>query len=249
MYETPDARIEAFGKCLGVPELRVLQSVLALVPISGPYGCKMKLDDECGGPAAKEHLRTLAADDLELGGPSLVVRTTVYELAKECGYAASCFDGGARIKAIQRSLERLWSVTVIIRRKSGEVEGSRLLSRFQADGKGKLTVAINPLLAAGILGKRRFTRLDMNEIRALRSDPARLIHQRLCGFIDPGKSHKVAMDKLVGYVWPAQALNIKAIQKRKRAVRKALAELEALGWTVVEYAQEKFNVTRRVTPN
>jgi hypothetical protein len=110
-------------------------------------------------------------------------------------------------------------------------------------------VAINPRLAEGIMGKRRYSRLDMNEIRALRSDPARFIHQRLCGYIDPGKSHKIAMDTLAGYVWPAQALNIKAIQKRKRAVRKALAELEALGWTVVEYAKEKFDVTRRVTPN
>lgn len=249
-YETTDAKFEFFGRCLGVTELRVFQAVLALTPISGPpSGRKLRLKSDSDSVAGKEHLRTLAADDIDLGGPSLVVRTTFYEIAKECGYAESCFHGGAQVKAIQKALETLWTVSVLIRHKTGEVDGGRLLSRYQADGNGKFTVAINPRLAEGIMGKRRYSRLDMNEIRALKTDPARFIHQRLCGFIDPGKSHKIALDTLAGYVWPEQALNINAIKYRKRAVRKALAELEALGWTVVEYAKEKFDVTRRVTPN
>ena len=249
MYETSDATFEFFGRCLGVPELRVFQAVLALVPVSGPGGCKMLLDGDNEYAVGKEHLRTLSVDDHKFDGDSLVVRTTFYELAKECGYADSCFHGGARIKAVQKALETLWSVTVLIRHNSGDVDGSRLLSHYQADKSGKLTVAINPRLAEGIMGKRRYSRLDMNEIRALKSDPARLINQRVCGFIDPGKSHKVALDTLIGYVWLSQALNIKAIQWRKRAVRKALTELEVLGWSAAEYVEDKFDISRRKMAN
>ena len=73
----------------------------------------------------------------------------------------------------------------------------------------------------------------MAEVRALQTDPARLIHQRLCGWIDPGKAGRAELDTLCGYVWPDEA-NAEAMKKRRQKARKALAELAAVGWKVSE---------------
>ena len=51
------------------------------------------------------------------------------------------------------------------------------------------------------------------------------MHQRLCGWIDPGKSG-VELDTLCGYVWPDEA-NAEAM-KTPSICRKALAELAAV---------------------
>ena len=74
--------------------------------------------------------------------------------------------------------------------------------------------------------------------------PARLMHQRLCGWIDPGKSGRVELDTLCGYVWPGQATNPNTLKTRRQAARRALPELAALGWAVSEYAKNKFEIGR-----
>jgi hypothetical protein len=83
----------------------------------------------------------------------------------------------------------------------------------------------------------------MTEVRKLETDPARLMHQRLSGWIDPGKSGKAEINTLCDYVWPDVA-NDEAMKKRRQAARKALAELVAVGWVVSEYAKGKFEISR-----
>jgi hypothetical protein len=108
---------------------------------------------------------------------------------------------------------------------------------------GRLFVALNPQIAEAILGKRPYTRIEMAEVRALQTDPARLIHQRLCGWIDPGKTGRVELDTLAGYVWPEGA-NPEAMKKRRQKARKALVELDSVGWKVREYAPGKWEIGR-----
>ncbi|EHD3444945.1 replication protein C, partial [Escherichia coli O152] len=103
--------------------------------------------------------------------------------------------------------------------------------------------ALNPRIAEAILGHRPYARIDMAEVRVLQTDPARLMHQRLCGWIDPGKSGRVELDTLCGYVWPDEA-NAEAMKKRRQTARKALAELAAVGWVVNEYAKGKWEIKR-----
>lgn len=105
---------------------------------------------------------------------------------------------------------------------------------------GRLFVALNPQIAEAILGRRPYTRIEMAEVRALQTDPARLIHQRLCGWIDPGKAGRVELDTLSGYVWPDDA-NAEAMKKRRQKARKALAELAAVGWKVSNMRKEVGN--------
>ena len=86
-------------------------------------------------------------------------------------------------------------------------------------------------------------RISMDEVRALDSETARLLHQRLCGWIDPGKTGKASIDTLCGYVWPSEASG-STMRKRRQRVREALPELVALGWTVTEFAAGKYDITR-----
>lgn len=79
--------------------------------------------------------------------------------------------------------------------------------------------------------------------RTLASETARLLHQRLCGWIDPGKTGKASIDTLCGYVWPSEASG-STMRKRRQRVREALPELVALGWTVTEFAAGKYDITR-----
>ena len=175
---------------------------------------------------------------------AMIAKGSFRQLAYELGYAT---DSGGAFRVIRESIERLWKVSVIIQRGSRR-QGFRILSEYASDeDSGKMFVALNPRLAEAIVGQRPHTRIDMAEVRALQTDPARLIHQRLCGWIDPGKADEVKLDTLCGYVWPDEA-NLEAMKKRRQTVRKALVEIAAVGWTVNEYAKGKFKIKRPPNP-
>lgn len=116
--------------------------------------------------------------------------------------------------------------------------------------------ALNPTLANLALNIRegyageKYVRIDMGEVRALRTDAARLIHQRLCGWINPGRTGRIKIDTLCGYVWPDQAATQKMQWKRRYRVRRALRELRAFErpWTVNEYSRGRFEIGRPEPP-
>jgi hypothetical protein len=112
------------------------------------------------------------------------------------------------------------------------------------ESDGRLFAALNPRIADAVLGRRPHTFIDMSEVRKLETDPARLIHQRLCGWIDPGKLGRAELDTICGYVWPNPSTNGSTIRTRQRVTRQALAELSKLGWKLEEYAKGKWSVCR-----
>jgi len=76
---------------------------------------------------------------------TLVVRDSFRRLAREIGIT----EGGAALKAIRKSVERLFGVTVFVQSGKRRV-GMRLLSAYASDeGTGDLFVALNPRLAGG----------------------------------------------------------------------------------------------------
>ena len=149
---------------------------------------------------------------------------------------------GDNIKALKASLLRMSNVTILVT-KGRRQAAFHLMSHAFDETDGRLWVALNPRIAEAILGHRPYARIDMAEVRVLQTDPARLMHQRLCGWIDPGKSGRVELDTLCGYVWPDEA-NAEAMKKRRQTARKALAELAAVGWVVNEYAKGKWEIKR-----
>jgi hypothetical protein len=168
----------------------------------------------------------------------MVVKGSYGSLASEVGYANKNDTASVR-----ECIERLWKVSIITQTGS-QRQGFRLLSEYASDEQnGKLYVALNPMIARAIMGGQHI-RIDMNEVRGLKTDPARLIHQRLCGFIDMGKSRLVELDTLCRYVWPRETMNLNTMKGRRQKARKALAELTAVGWELDEYAKGKWEIRR-----
>jgi hypothetical protein len=221
-------RIEFSGpEPLGADDLRILQGLVAM---AGPGGLVLSPEPQT---EAGQQLRLFLEPKWEaFQQDAMVVKGSYRALAREIGYA-----NPDDTKPVRECIERLWKVSIIAQN-GRKRQGFRLLSEYASDEQdGKLYVALNPLIARAVMGGAQHVRIDMDEVRALQTDPARLMHQRLCGWIDPGKSGRVELDTLCGYVWPGQATNPNTLKTRRQAARRALPELAALGWAVSEYAK------------
>jgi len=174
---------------------------------------------------------------------ALVIKGSFYALAKEIGYKSP--NSGTVFKIIRESIERLWSVSIIAQEGSRR-RGFKLLADYCSDeGESRLFVALNPLITEAVLGERKHTHINMNEVRSLKSSSARLIHQRLCGFINLGKSHltPISIETLCSYVW-ADDGNKETMKKRKQTVRKAIKEFISMQWVIDEVTKNNFIIKR-----
>ena len=217
---------------LGADDMRLLQGIVAL---GGPNG--ILLTPEPTSETGRQLRLSLEPRFKAIEQDALVVRESLTKLLSETGMT----DSGNNIKALKSSLLRMSNVTIFVTK--GLRQASFHLMSHAFDEDGRLWVALNPRIAEAILGHRPYARIDMTEVRGLRTDPARLMHQRLCGWIDPGKSGRVGLDTLCGYVWPDEA-KAEAMKKRRQTARKVLAELAAVGWVVNEYAKRKWEIKR-----
>ena len=235
VYDYGDGkRIEFSGpEPLGVDDLRILQG---LVASAGPSGLVLSHEPQT---EAGRQLRLFLEPKWEaVQQDAMVVKGSYGALAYEVGYA-NIND----TRPVRDCIERLWKVSIIVQN-GKKRQGFRLLSQYTSDEKnGKLFVALNPLITRAVMGGQHI-RIDMAEVRSMHTDPARLLHQRLCGWIDAGKSGRVALDTLCGYVWPEEVTNVNAIKKRRQTARKALGELAAAGWKLCEYSKGKWEIGR-----
>lgn len=234
IYQHGDTKLRFWApEPLGADDLRVLQ---VLVAFAGPGGRVLE-----ARPATEAGLTLRgamnAAGACESGEDAITVRTTLYRLAVEVGKS----DSGTALGALRRCLDRLCALTVIADSGAQSVS-MRLCARAIDSGTGELIVALHPRIASAVLGQRH-TRISMSEVRVLRSDPAVLMHQRLCAWVDPGAQRHVRLDTLAGYAWPTPAPSPSALRMRRAGVRKALAELVVAGWGV-EQAGEGFAIRR-----
>lgn len=218
---------------LGGDDLRVLQGLVAM---AGPAGAVLSPSPETDAGRQLRLCLEPTGDAERLD--AIVIRGSYGALARETGYA-----NADDTKHIRDCIERLWKVSIIAEA-DRKRQGYRLLSEYASDDQnGRLFVALNPLIARAVMGGGQHVRICMNEVRALRTDPARLMHQRLCGWIDMGKTGSVGLDTLCSYIWPENA-EPEAMKKRRQKARKALAELVDLGWSVNEYARGKWQIGR-----
>lgn len=236
-------RLEFGGKePLGVLEMRVLQGIVAM---AGPEGLILESEDKASDDGKQLMLALFDPADSAIKAArdkptSLIVRDSLRRLAREIGIT----EGGRDLKMIRESIERLFGVTVFIQKGNRRL-GTRLLSSYASDEQtGDLYVALNPRLAAAILGRVPHARIDLAEARALESDPARLIHQRLSGWIDPGKSGNATVETLAGYVWPEEAPTERAARARITKARKAVEEMRAARWRVEEMHKDCWRFIR-----
>lgn len=229
-----DRRIEFKGpEPLGVDDLRVLQGLVAM---AGPSG--LILSPEPKTEEGKQLRLVLDPKWEAVKQDALVVKGSYRTLAREIGYTNT-----RNYKPIRDCIERLWTVSIFAQSRNIR-HGFHLLSAYTSEETdGKLYVALNPFIASAVLGDTPHARINMDEVRALKSDPARLIYQRLCGWIDLGKSGRAEMDTLCEYVWVEQC-KPSTMRTRRAMVRKAMKELIETGWTVTEYVANKYEIKR-----
>lgn len=228
-------RIEFSGpEPLGADDLRILQGLIAM---AGPGGLVLSPEPKT---EAGQQLRLFLEPKWEaVQQDALVVKGSYGALAREIGYA-----NPNDTKPIRECIERLWKVSIIAQN-GKKRQGYRLLSEYASDEvSGSLHVALNPRIAQAVMGDRPHARIELAEVRGLTGDTARLIHQRLCGWIDPGKNGRIGVDSLAEYAWPEEASNPNTVKSRRKRVREALTEIAAVGWSVNEYAASKFEISR-----
>jgi hypothetical protein len=205
---------------LGAEDLRLLQVLVALAGRDRTF-----LPREPTTTAGRALKAGLAAQREE--EDVLIVRTRLSSLLRELD-RGDCRD--AR-EAIRQSLIRLASVTVFVSRGSKEAS-AHLLSHSVDIETGMLVLALDPRCTSAALGEGQYVHIDLEEVRALKSDLAVLLHQRLCAWIDPGRLRLVREVTLLQYVFPEPASTSSARAKRVRRVRAALGELVRVGWSM-----------------
>ena len=214
-------------EALGADDMRILQGLIAMAAIQAD-GKKMEPLPPAPTSPDMVNLRNMLDTRGDAKGmPGCTVRCSYFQLAKEIGYANP--RDSERIRAC---IERLYLVTLFIQRGPNRT-AFRLLARADSDAHG-IFVALNPEIANAIMGGRH-VRIPMDEVRKLKSDPARLIHQRLCGWIDPGRHGTVGVDKLAAYVWPdTEGVSPITIRRRLCDIRKIARGFSLPGWRVEE---------------
>lgn len=233
---------------LGVDDMRALQGLMA-ISMGWEKEDWLKID-EPNGLYGEQLALQLEAKDAMYNQIALRVKGSFASVARALGLDPTSTRVIARLRA---SFRRLAALTVYV--EDEHWEGSCALMSHIAwnkthGGPGSLVCALNPRLADMVLygrsGGGKYVRIDMREVRVLRSSAARLIHQRLCGWIDAGKTGKVKLDTLCGYVWPERVKTTRGMEKRRRTVRRALTELRNLPrpWTATEHVRGKFEITR-----
>lgn len=243
VYDFGDGeRLEFGGKePLGVLEMRVLQGLVAM---SGRDGLILEDQDNVSPTGGQLMLELFEPDPVvqaaKLKPASLVIRDSLRRLAREIGME----EGGRNLKLIREAIERMFGVTIFVQTGKRRL-GMRMLAAYASDeGTGDLYVALNPRIASAIMGATPYARIDLDEARGLDSDPARLMHQRLCGWIDPGKSGEVGIEKLAEYAWPDAPASEEAKRKRWVRVRKAVQEIIAVGWRVEDVRKDHWRFIR-----
>jgi len=236
-YSYSDGEVARFTgfEPLGADDLRVLQGLVAM---AGANGASLSPEPKTENG---RHLRELIDPKFDaVEQRACMVRTAMRRLLAELGLSG----GGKSMENVVASLHRMSNVTVLVKKDSRQASFHLLSYAFDSQD-GTLLVALNPRLARVALGDvKKHARIEMSEVRALHTSPARLMHQRLCGWIDPGKSGKVEIDTLCGYVWPDESSNPNTVKTRRQTARRALDELAAVGWTVSEYAHGKWEIKR-----
>lgn len=255
---------------LGALELWVLQGMIGMADAE-VAGKRLMLGDP------KTEIGKALAEGMEPVGTARSMKAVgisapFTQLAKEMGYAEP--DSLKTRQILRACIKRLFMVSIFVDEEGNE-RGYRLLSSYSTSTKDKtFTVGLNPAIAAAVAGDVRYIRIPMHEIRAIKHDATRLIHQRLCAFINEGCTHPTPINKqtFYGYIWhdlePTVVLENKAARERtpdldeaariqhekkkaqmlewhrKKCLKESFDELTALGWVFDEVAAGRWKVTR-----
>lgn len=229
---------------LGADDLKVFQGLIALATHELDTKVLKSLTASQDGRELRK-LFNLEGESGELD--CMEVRTTYYQLAKEIGYKNP--DGGSVIQQIESCLKRLFCVTVFIsdKQECQKYAGYRLVSRLVGKDKS-IVVGLNPSIATAVMNGGTgagYTHINMAEVRQIKADGTRILHQRLCQMIRLGAYHSYSVDSLCSYIWPEPAEpKSQKCRQRQSAVKKFLQEISTCEWKIEETRHNIFKITR-----
>lgn len=110
-----------------------------------------------------------------------------------------------------------------------------------ADGRfrNRIEISFDPHVTAVLASapQSRYSLVPLEDMRELKGDVALLLHNRFCGMIRPGKSLRIGMNKLVGYVYHSPSMNRAAdpdqVRKWRMNIRKGIEDLRRVGWLIL----------------
>lgn len=217
---------------LGADDMRFLQVIVALANFIG-----VRLGPEPAEEVQKQVRLGLAIDSNKI----LDARMFSCRAGKLLGEAGMT-DGGGNTNILKSSLKRMSSVSVAVRRKEA-ITSYQMLS-FIEGGAKQLHIAVNPLLASAFENRASHTRIDLNEVRNLKSDAACLLHLRLCGFVDQRQPKRIGVDRLCSYAWGDGRAKPEVERKRRERIRNAVRSLSDCGWVVSDDGPNQFQISR-----
>jgi len=207
---------------LGVDDLRVFQGLIGV-------------GTEQNRKIARSRVKKNADNVVNVPEPfadRILVSCSFGYLARVIGYKAP--DSGATVRVVKDCLTRMSSVSISYRASDTNdliSLGSLITNRdtdYLSDG---LSIELNSSSTAAVLASSKneqYFKMNLDEVRNLRTDSARLIHHRL-HYLKEGGSIQVRLETLAGYVWPPTD-STNAERKRLVALKKVLLELESIGW-------------------
>lgn len=237
-YKFGDETMQYMGiDILGVDDMRFFQTFVAL---AGPSEAFVKLDGSARTELGQYLASAMNPKNYATKMQAIMVKeTTFYKVLKEAGYNPNKPEN---VKSLNASLKRLSNVTLHV--DSKEYIFSSSLMAYSIDKEtNHLSILLNPIVSRSIVGRRVYTWIDMNEVRSLKTDPARLLHERLCAWIDGGETRQVSIDKVIAYIYPDKATESTTRKRRERA-RKALLEIAKTGWKIEESSKGICTITR-----
>lgn len=222
---------------MGATELRVLTALLALVQ-GHTRGERSHYDVEDNSKEAEEAWESLGGRELApLFGKSIVTLRTSKRQITESIYAVKNglppTLGGNMVAEAMEALENLAEVTIELKskeaRKSLKAPLISTLFQSESDDEG-VAILLNPRLATAIFrGPGSFSLVPVGDMRRMRSKAAVLLLNRLCSFIDPGKTKVVGEGRLHEYIWGSEAAD--EYRDRRKTINRALTEMESTGWS------------------
>jgi hypothetical protein len=169
----------------------------------------------------------------------IIIKTHIRKLLTEMNITT----GGKNFQNIRTRLKRLASITIWVDNEKEEAAYYLLNYKFDKESE-MLHIELNNTITNTIIQNTNYTLIELDEIRQLKTAPARLVHQRLCGWINFGKNSTVGMDTLCDYIWTTPALTHNIKKHRKQVIKKTIEELKSIGWKIWEAEPGQYNIFR-----
>lgn len=222
---------------MGATELRVLSALVALV--QGHRRGERKHfpvdDDSTEADAAWESLggRELAP----LFGKSVVtLRTSKRQITESIYQVRNGLPpklGGKMVAEAMEALDNLAEVTIEVRSKEHRksIKAPLVSALYQTDSDdGGVALTLNPRIVTAIFGgPGSFSLVPFGDMRRMQSKAAVLLLNRLCSFIDPGKSRVVGEGRLQEYIWGSEVEE--DYKDRRKTINRVIVEMEGAGWS------------------